>query len=85
MAPHCDSLDGPVARAAQQALDAANVAFVLPFVPKSRRTEIIETFERMMAARQANATCRESGTPAHGVVLLHRAGYPKEVMIDTLT
>ena len=76
MPPHCDSLDGPVVRAARQALDAANVAIVLPFVPKSGEREIIETFDKVMAARQANATCREVADRYffETVVRIHRAG-----------
>ena len=76
MPPHCDSLDGPVVRAAQRALDAANVALVLAFVPKSGETEIIETFEKVRAAREANATCREVADRYffETVVRIHRAG-----------
>ncbi len=32
MPPHCDSIDGPVVKAAIRALDEGSVALVLPFV-----------------------------------------------------
>ncbi len=76
MPPHCDSLDGPVVRAAQRALDAANVALVLPFVPKRGEKEIIDTFDKVSAARHTNAVCREVADRYffETVVRIHRAG-----------
>lgn len=59
MPPHCDSLDGPVVRAAQRALDAGNVAFVLPYVQKEGEKEIIDTFDKVVQVRRTNANCRE--------------------------
>lgn len=59
MPPHCDSLDGPVVRAAQRALDAANVALVLAFVPQAAEKEIVRTLNKVMAARRADAAGRE--------------------------
>jgi hypothetical protein len=32
MAPHCDSMDGPVVTAARKALESQDVNIVLPFV-----------------------------------------------------
>jgi hypothetical protein len=59
MPPHCDSLDGPVVRAAQRALDAGNVALVLPFVPKAAETEVVQAFDKVVQARRTSAICRE--------------------------
>ena len=76
MPPHCDSLDGPVVRAAQRALDAGNVALVLPFVPKAGEKEIVEAFVKVEQARGTNAICREVADRYffETVVRVHRAG-----------
>lgn len=76
MPPHCDSLDGPVVRAAQRALDAANVAIVLAFVPQRAEKEIVETFDKVMAARRSSAAGREVADRYffETVVRVHRAG-----------
>jgi hypothetical protein len=76
MPPHCDSLDGPVVRAAQRALEAGNPALVLPFVPKSGEPEVLEAFRSVMQVRQTNATCREVADRFffETVVRIHRAG-----------
>lgn len=76
MPPHCDSLDGPVVRAAQRALDAANVALVLAFVPQQAEKEIVDIFNKVMAARQSSAASAEVADRYffETVVRLHRAG-----------
>ena len=35
MPPHCDSMDGPVVKAAMKALESGDVRAVLPFVPSA--------------------------------------------------
>ena len=50
MPPHCDSLDGPVVRAAQRALDAEDVTLVLPFVPTAGEKEVIAAFDKVVVA-----------------------------------
>jgi len=76
MPPHCDSLDGPVVRAAQRALDAGNVALVLPYAPKTAENEIIDAFDKVVQARRTNAICRDLADRYffETVVRLHRAG-----------
>ena len=76
MPPHCDSLDGPVVRAAQRALEADNPALVLPFVPKSGEQEVLEAFRKVVQVRQTNVTCREVADRYffETVVRIHRAG-----------
>lgn len=76
MPPHCDALDGPVVRAAQRALEAGDAALVLPFVPKLGEPEVLEAFQKVSRARQANATCREVADRYffETVVRIHRAG-----------
>jgi len=76
MPPHCDSLDGPVVRAAQRALETGNVALALPYVPKSGEQEIIDTFNKVVAARKASDVAREVADRYffETVVRIHRAG-----------
>jgi hypothetical protein len=76
MPPHCDSLDGPVVRAAQRALHAADVALVLPYVPKESEQEVVDVFAKVVRARQANTLCAEIADRYfyETVVRLHRAG-----------
>jgi hypothetical protein len=76
MPPHCDSLDGPVVRAAQRALEAGNPALVLPFVPKSGEQEVLQAFHKVVQARQTNAIWRELADRYffETVVRIHRAG-----------
>jgi len=76
MPPHCDSLDGPVVRAAQRALDAGDVAFVLPYVQKEGEKEIIDTFDKVVQVRRTNAIAREVADRYffETVVRVHRAG-----------
>jgi len=47
MPPHCDTMDGPVVKAAKIALEKRNVNFILPWVPKKAETELKETFEKL--------------------------------------
>ena len=39
MPPHCDSMDGPVVRAAIRALNARDVELVLPYVKEAGEEE----------------------------------------------
>ena len=73
---HCDALDGPVATAALNALEAQNVNLVLPYAPASAEAELSAAFDQAVAAPA-------SGPPAKAVadryfvetaVRLHRAG-----------
>jgi hypothetical protein len=76
MPPHCDSLDGPVVRAAQRALDTGNVALVLPFVPKAAEREVGDVFDKVLRARAAGPAAREVADRHlfETVVRVHRAG-----------
>ena len=52
MPPHCDTLDGPVVKAAKIALDKGNVNYILPWVPKDAEAELREAFEKTLSARK---------------------------------
>jgi hypothetical protein len=76
MPPHCDSLDGPVVTAARQALDAADVDLVLPFVPADGEPEVRAAFDRVMPLRSLGPEVRETADLYffETVVRVHRAG-----------
>ena len=76
MPPHCDSLDGPVVAAARQALEAADVSVVLPFVPEEAEEEVRAVFVTVLPARAQGRQAREVADRLffETVVRIHRAG-----------
>lgn len=76
MPPHCDSLDGPVVVAAQQAIEAGRVDLVLPFVPADGEPEVTKAFEETMAlrAQSPEAAAFADRWFFENVVRIHRAG-----------
>lgn len=76
MPPHCDSLDGPVVAAARQALEAANVNLVLPFVHADGEAEVRTMFDTVMPVRDLAPGAREVADRLffETVVRIHRAG-----------
>ena len=73
---HCDALDGPVATAALEALDAQNVNLVLPYAPASAETELSAAFDQAVAARASGPAAKAVADRyfAETAVRLHRAG-----------
>ncbi len=76
MPPHCDSMDGPVVKAATRALEVGNVNLILPYVPKEGEEEVIAAFHKVMQARNDGAVTREVADMYffETVVRVHRAG-----------
>lgn len=76
MPPHCDSMDGPVVKAAIQALEREQVELILPYVHKDGEAEIRETFEKVLPLRHDGAATRELADRYffETVVRVHRAG-----------
>ena len=73
---HCDSLDGPVAKAIQKALEDGNVNPVLAHAPAAAETEIRTAFEKSRKVRGLSADARAMADQAfmETVIRLHRAG-----------
>ena len=73
---HCDSVDGPVATAAMDALSSGNVHLVLPYVPAASEAEIGAVFDQSIAVRAGGGEARELADRyfVETVVRLHRAG-----------
>lgn len=76
MPPHCDSVDGPVVRAARNALEAGNVNLVLPYVPEQAEGELGQAFEKTLRAREEGAEAMEVADRwfFETAVRLHRQG-----------
>jgi hypothetical protein len=76
MPPHCDSIDGPIVRAAIRALDAQNVELVLPYVADTGEAEVRDAFEKVTPLRHDGAAVRALADRYffETVVRVHRAG-----------
>ena len=73
---HCDTLDGPVVKAAEKALDTGDVNLVLIWVRPSDEPEIRAAFARTSAVRRLNAEARTLADRHffETLVRIHRAG-----------
>lgn len=73
---HCDTMDGPVVKAAQRALVTRNVNLVLIWVQKKDEPEIKERFRQTVAVRRLSREARKLADDYffETVVRLHRAG-----------
>ena len=56
---HCDGLDGPVVKAARQALDTGNLNLVLIWVQKDDVAEIKNAFQKTLTVRKLSLTAKE--------------------------
>ena len=73
---HCDTMDGPVVKAAQKALATRNVNPVLIWIQKKDETEIKQRFLQTLEVRKLSRQARELAENYffETVVRLHRAG-----------
>jgi hypothetical protein len=76
MPPHCDAIDGPVVRAAREALELEDVTLVLPYVMEPAEAEVRQAFDLAVKARLQGAEAHEVADLFffETVVRLHRAG-----------
>jgi hypothetical protein len=73
---HCDTMDGPVVKAAQRALATRNINLVLIWVQKKDEPEIKERFRQTLAVRRLSREARKLADNYffETLVRLHRAG-----------
>lgn len=73
---HCDTMDGPVVKAAERALAQRNVKLVLIWVQKKDEAEIKQRFRQTLAVRRLNRQARKLADTYffETLVRLHRAG-----------
>lgn len=73
---HCDGLDGPVVKAAQNALETGNVNLVLIWVQKKDEGELKNAFQKTLGVRKLNPQAKELADMYffETLVRIHRAG-----------
>ena len=73
---HCDTLDGPVVKAARLALEQRDPTPALWWVQAASEAEVKAAFQKTLAVRGASLAARElaDGWFFETVVRLHRAG-----------
>jgi len=76
MPPHCDTRDGPVAKAVGKALETGNVNYILIWIPKNAEHEMKEIFEKALKARKLGKEAKEVADDwvLETAIRLHRAG-----------
>lgn len=73
---HCDSMDGPVVKAAQKALETGNVGLVLIWVQGKDEAVIKEAFKKTLSMRTLTPEAKEFADMYffETLVRIHRAG-----------
>jgi hypothetical protein len=73
---HCDTMNGPVVKAAQKALETGNVNFVLIWVQKKDEADIRKAFEKTLVVRKLSADAKVLADMYffETLVRIHRAG-----------
>ena len=73
---HCDTMDGPVVKAAQRALATKKVNLILIWVQEKDEAEILQRFRQTLAVRRLNREARNLADNYffETLVRLHRAG-----------
>jgi hypothetical protein len=73
---HCDSIEGPIAKAALAALDTGNVNLALPYAPAKAENEIRAAFSQSVKVRILGPEAKALADRAfiETTVRLHRAG-----------
>jgi len=76
MPPHCDTLDGPIVKAAKMALSKGNVNLILPWVPKKAEGRLKKAFEKTLRVRKLGKQVRDLADYwfFETAVRLHREG-----------
>ena len=59
MPPHCDTLDGPVVKAAIKALESGNANLILPYVPRKAEAELKKAFGKTLQVRKQGKRAQE--------------------------
>lgn len=77
--PHCDTMDGPVVKAAKLALESKNIKLILPWIPKDAEEELTEAFNKTLKVREKGEEEQEMADYwfFETVVRLHKKGEGK--------
>jgi hypothetical protein len=73
---HCDTMDGPIIKSAQQALETGDVDLVLMWIQKNDEAELTQAFQKAREVRKLNPAAKELADRyfLETFVRLHRAG-----------
>ncbi len=73
---HCDTMDGPVVKAAQASLDSRDLAHVLIWVPAKDEAEVRHAFEQTLTVRELGREAKDLADRHffETVVRIHRMG-----------
>jgi len=63
---HCDTMDGPVVKAAKKALETGHVNFVLVWVQEKDEAEIKSAFQKALVVRKSGTEARALN-PGQGI------------------
>jgi len=76
---HMESMDGPVVKAAEAALDMENVKYILPYVSGEDEEELKDAFEKTLSVRELSGEAAELADYwfFETAVRLHLKGYGK--------
>lgn len=59
MSPYIDSMDGPLVKAAENALDMENIKYILPYVSPKDEKELKDAFEKTLSVRELSGVAAE--------------------------
>jgi hypothetical protein len=73
---HCDTMEGPVVKASQKALETGNINYVLIWVKAKDEREIKDLFEKVLRVRKLGDEAKELADMYffETVVRVHRMG-----------
>jgi hypothetical protein len=73
---HCDTMDGPIIKSAQKALETGDVNLVLMWIQKKDEAELKQAFQKTREVRKLNPSAKELADRyfLETFVRLHRAG-----------
>ncbi len=73
---HCDTMDGPIIKNAQEALETGKTELVLMWIQKKDEPELVQAFRKAQEVRKLNPAARELADRyfLETFIRLHRAG-----------
>ena len=73
---HCDTMDGPIIKSAQKALETGDINLVLMWIQKKDEAELKQAFQKAREVRKLNPAAKELADQyfLETFIRLHRAG-----------
>lgn len=70
---HCDTMDGPIIKTAQKALETGDVNLVLVWIQKRDEAELTQAFKKAREVRKKVSSCLDHG---HTRILINTLSHP---------